>query len=86
MSHKIFREAAVYVKQNKKRLSKMFVVDTLTTTLFWFVVHVFKDVFIVRLELWQVLLAGGTGIILNLLLSGVYGQVLNMARKVFKCQ
>lgn len=83
---KIFREVKQYAKKNKKKIEKQLIVDTVATTIFWFVVHGLKDVFIVRLTMEQVFLAGVSGAILNLVLGGVYGQVLNLARKWFKCQ
>ena len=82
---KIFREVKRYTKKNKKKIERQLVVDTITTTVFWFVVHGLKDVFIVKLTMEQVLLAGVSGIILNLILGGLYGQILNLMRRIFRC-
>ena len=82
---KIFREVKRYTKKNKKKIERQLVVDTITTTVFWFVVHGLKDVFIVKLTMEQVLLAGVSGIILNLMLGGLYGQILNLMRRIFRC-
>jgi len=82
---KVYREVKYYVKKNKRKIEKQLVVDTLTTTVFWFVVHGLKDVFIVKLTTEQVLLAGLSGAVLNIMLGGFYGQILNLARKVSKC-
>ena len=78
---KVFREAKRYVKKNKKRIEKQFIVDTLFTTLFWLIVHACKDYFIVQLTPFQVLMTAVTGIVFNLALSGVYGQCLNFVRR-----
>lgn len=75
------RRLAKVAKREVHKRRRMFIVDTLATTLFWFVVHGLKDVFIVRLTLTQVLLAGLTGMALNILLGGVYGQFLNYVRR-----
>ena len=83
---KIFREVKRYTKKNKKKIEKQLIVDTITTTVFWFVVHGLKDVFIVKLTIEQVLLAGVSGIILNLMLGGCYGQIINIVRRICKCQ
>lgn len=83
---KTIRRLAKMTERKVKRTWKEFVVDTLVTVLFWLVVHVLKDVLIVRMSLWQVFVAAVSGIILNLSLGGVYGQILNLARRLAGCQ
>ena len=77
MSRKIWRS----VKAGAKKHRKEFIVDTAFTTIFWLIVHAFKDVLIVRMDWWQVAVAAASGAVLNLLLSGVYGQCLNWVRR-----
>jgi len=82
---KILREVKMTFKEPKKRkrLTKLMIIDTITTTIFWLVVHALKDIFIVGLTLYQTLTAAATGVVLNLLLGGIYGRVLDFVRKIF---
>jgi len=75
-----------FAEKNVKRTWREFIADTVTTTFFWLVVHALKDIFIVRMTTWQIIVAAGTGMILNLSLGGVCGQVMNFARRLVGCR
>jgi uncharacterized membrane protein len=74
------------VKAQVKKRRKEFLIDSFFSAFFWFIVHLLNNLFIVRITLEQVIVAGVTGTVLNLSLGGVYGQCLNWIRKVVKCE
>jgi hypothetical protein len=79
---KVWRSVKAQVHKRRKE----FIIDSLFSAFFWFIVHLLNNVFLVRMTWEQVLVAGVTGTILNLSLGGVYGQFLNQVRKVTKCK
>lgn len=78
---RIYRLAKAAKREIHKR-RRQFIIDTIATTIFWLIIHGLKDVFIVRLTMYQVLLAGGTGVVLNLLFGGFQGQLMNYFRRL----
>lgn len=79
---RILYRLAKITKREIHRRRRQFIIDTIATTIFWLIIHGLKDVFIVRLTMYQVLLAGGTGAVLNLLFGGIQGQLMNYLRRL----
>jgi len=83
---RILREAkqALQDAEKRKRFSRQFIVDTISTTIFWLIVHAMKDWLIIGMTPWMIVISGISTVFINLALGGVCGQFMNLARKTFK--
>jgi Protein of unknown function (DUF1144). len=65
---------------NKQR--KLYIVDSLASIVFWVPIYIIFNIFVLRLELWQVLALAAFSAVINFVFGGLFGRFLDYWRRL----
>ncbi len=65
---------------NKER--KLYIVDSLASIVFWVPIYIIFNIFVLRLELWQVLALAAFSAVINFAFGGLFGRFLDYWRRL----
>lgn len=66
--------------RNRKR---RYAIDSLASIAFWVPIYLIFNIFVLQLEIWQVLTIAGFSAIVNVTFGGLFGRFLDWWRKKF---
>ncbi len=67
-----------------KEYRRRYIIDSLASIVFWVPLYVIFNLFVLRLELWQVLALAGFSAVVNLAFGGLFGRFLDTWRRLLK--
>ncbi len=65
---------------NKQK--KLYIVDSLASIVFWVPIYIIFNIFVLRLELWQVLASAAFSAVINFAFGGLFGRFLDYWRRL----
>jgi hypothetical protein len=61
---------------------KLYIVDSLASIVFWVPIYIIFNIFVLRLELWQVLALAAFSAAINFAFGGLFGRFLDYWRRL----
>jgi hypothetical protein len=70
------------IRQRSK--TRKYIIDSLASIAFWVPIYLIFNIFVLQLEIWQVLALAGFSAIVNFAFGGLFGRFLDFWRKKLK--
>ena len=67
------------IRQRSK--TRKYVIDSLASIAFWVPIYLLFNIFVLHLEIWQVLALAGFSAIVNFVFGGMFGRFLDWWRR-----
>ncbi len=64
------------------RNKRLYIVDSLASIVFWVPIYIIFNVYVLRLELWQVLALTSFSAVINFAFGGLFGRFLDRWRRL----
>ncbi|MEM0029968.1 MAG: L-alanine exporter AlaE [Candidatus Nitrosocaldus sp.] len=67
-----------------KEYRRRYIIDSVASIVFWVPLYIIFNLFVLRLELWQVLALAGFSAVVNFVFGGLFGRFLDAWRRLLK--
>jgi hypothetical protein len=66
----------------EKDRRRLYVIDSLASIVFWVPIYIVFNIFVLRLEVWQVIALASFSAVINFVFGGLFGRFLDKWRRI----